>query len=97
MAGLPTPPNQTQEGTVLAITHPLVSTHHLITVLVTAAVSAGLTVGLMLAFSTTTSSGPTAAHLSRADSTLCHNFANATPGSPAAFRLADEIAHEGSC
>jgi hypothetical protein len=97
MAGLPRPPNRTQEGTVLAITHPLVSTHHLITVLITAAVSVGLTVGFMLAFSTATSIRPPAAPLSRADSTLCHDFANATPGSPGAFRLADEIANEGSC
>ena len=82
---------------MIATTRPPVATHHLIVVLVTAAVSVGLTIGLMLAFSSATSSRPPAAHLSRADSTLCRNFTNATPGSPAAFRLANEIANEGSC
>ena len=79
-----------------AITHPLVSTHHVITVLLTAAVSVGLTVALMLAF--TTKSGTPVGHLTHADPVLCDQLANATPGSPAAFRLADTIASSGqSC
>jgi hypothetical protein len=79
-----------------AITHPLVSTHHVITVLLTAAVSVGLTVALMLAFTTTTSGTP-AGRLTHADPVLCDQLANAT-GSPAAFRLADAIASSGhSC
>jgi hypothetical protein len=79
-----------------AITHPLVSTYHVITVLLTAAVSVGLTVALMLVFTTTTSSTPVR-HLTHADPVLCEELANAT-GSPAAFRLADTIASSGqSC
>jgi hypothetical protein len=78
-----------------AITHPLVSTHHVITVLLTAAVSVGVTVALMLAFTTTKSA---VGHLTQADPVLCDRLANATPGSPAAFRLADTIASSGqSC
>ena len=73
-----------------AITHPLVTTHHLIAVLLTAAASVGLTVGLMLAFTTTTS-GTAVRYLSHADPVLCHDLANATPGSPASFRLAETI------
>ena len=76
-----------------AITHPLVRTHHVITVLVTAAISVGLTVALMLAFTTTTSGTPVG-HLSQADPQLCDELAQAT-GSPAAFRLADAIASSG--
>ena len=53
----------------------------LATVLVTAAVSVGLTVALMLAFTTTTGSTPVG-HLT-ADPVLCDQLANAT-GSPAA-------------
>jgi hypothetical protein len=80
-----------------AITHPLVSTHHLLTVLATAAVSVGLTVALMLAF-TTTKSGTPISQVTRADPILCHQLANATPGSPAAFRLAETITGSGqSC
>ena len=80
-----------------AITHPLVSTHHLITVLLTAVVSVGLTVALMFAF-TTTSSGTPVGAVTQADPVLCALFANATPGSPAAFRLGDTIASSGhSC
>ena len=73
-----------------AITHPLVSTQHVITVLLTAAVSVGLTVALMLAFTATTSSTPVG-RLTHADPLLCDQLAHAT-GSPAAFRLADTIA-----
>jgi len=79
-----------------AITHPLVSTYHVITVLLTAAVSVGLTVALMLAF-TTTNSGTRVGHFTHSDPVLCDQLANAT-GSPAAFRLADTIASSGqSC
>jgi hypothetical protein len=79
-----------------AITHPLVTTQHVITVLLTAAVSMGLTVALMLAF-TTTNSGAPVGHLTHADPVLCDQLADAT-GSPAAFRLADTIASSGqSC
>jgi hypothetical protein len=77
-----------------AITHPLVSTHHVITVLLTAAVSVGLTVALMLAFTTTTTA-TAVGHLTHADPVLCDQLANATPGSPPAFRLADTIASSG--
>jgi len=77
-----------------AITHPLVSTHHVITVLLTAAVSVGLTVALMLAFTTTTTA-TAVGHLTHADPVLCDHLANASPGSPPAFRLADTIASSG--
>ena len=86
-----------------AITRPMVSTHHVITVLVTAAVTVGLTVVLMLAFVTTNTSTATTkaatpvSHLARADSPLCKALANATPGSPAAFRLVEETQAQGSC
>jgi len=79
-----------------AITHPVISTHHILTIVVTAVVSVALTVVLMLVFRTTNSPVPTS-HLTRADTTLCQEFANATPGSPAAFRLAEAIAAQGSC
>jgi len=43
----------------------------------------------------TVNSGPD--NPSRVRSSLCTEFANATPGSPAAFRLAETIADRGSC
>jgi hypothetical protein len=80
-----------------AITHPIVSTHHILTVMVTAVVTAGLTVTLMLALGTTTTAAPVT-HLTRAaDPTLCSAFANATPGSPAQFKLAEAVTAQGSC
>jgi hypothetical protein len=33
----------------------------------------------------------------RTDTALCNSFANATPSSPAAFRLADQISTQGTC
>lgn len=79
-----------------AITHPIVSTHHVLTVVVTAVVAIALTVVLMLAFKATNRAAHVS-HLTRADSTLCRDFTNATPGSPAAFRLAEAITAQGSC
>ena len=99
-------------------THPIASTHHVVTALIAAAVAVGLTVALMLALSTggssapanrpadasapaitgpgfvgTVNSGPD--NPTRVVSSLCSELANATPGSPAAFRLADTAL--GSC
>jgi hypothetical protein len=65
-------------------------------VLVTAAVAVGVMVALTLVFGTTNGS-PHHRHLARADTALCHSVANATPSSPAAFRLAEEISAQGSC
>jgi hypothetical protein len=79
-----------------AVTHPIVSTHHVIGVLVTAALAVGLSVVLTLAFVTTNRFAPNA-YLGRADTALCNSFANATPSSPAAFRLADQLSTQGSC
>jgi hypothetical protein len=79
-----------------AVTHPIVSTHHVIGVLVTATLAIGLSVTLTLAFVTTKPSGPNG-FLGRADTKLCNSFANATPNSPAAFRLADQISTRASC
>jgi hypothetical protein len=76
------------------IAHPIASAHHVITVLVTAAISVGVTVALMLALTTTTSAVPVS-DLSHADPVLCRQLAGATPGSAAAFRLADEILSSG--
>ncbi len=74
------------------IAHPLAARHHVFGAIVTAAVTAWLSVGLTLALRTS-SAAPTA----RADRALCQQFAQATPGSPAAFRLADVISTQGSC
>jgi hypothetical protein len=79
-----------------AVAHPIVSAHHVIGVLVTAAVAVGLSVALMLAFVTTNNSAHIG-HLGQADTTLCSSFTSATPNSPAAFRLADQISTQGSC
>lgn len=43
----------------------------------------------------TVNSGPD--NPSRLTSTLCRDFANATPGSRAAFRLAETISFQGGC
>jgi hypothetical protein len=67
----------------------------LVTVLVSAAVSVAITLAVMLNFVTTHSAA--ASHPGRADATLCVVFASATTGSPASFRLADEIASAGGC
>jgi hypothetical protein len=79
-----------------AVTHPTFSTHHVIGVLITAAIAVGLSVALTLAFVTTSRFAPNG-YPGRADTALCNSFANATPGSPAAFRLADQISILGSC
>jgi hypothetical protein len=79
-----------------AITHPVVTTHHVVGVLLTAAISAGLAIVLTLLLVTTKSPAPTG-HFGRTDAALCNEFANATPGSSAMFRLADEISSQGSC
>jgi hypothetical protein len=85
---------ESQEMT--AVAHPIVSTHHVIGVLVTTAIAVGLSVALTLAFATTTSSARNS-QLGRSDTALCASFANATANSPAAFRLADQISARGSC
>jgi hypothetical protein len=79
-----------------AVTHPIVSAHHVIGVLVTAAVAVGVSVALTLAFVTTNGSAPIG-HLARANTALCASYASATPNSPAAFRLADQMSTQGSC
>jgi hypothetical protein len=79
-----------------AVTHPIVSTHHVIGVLISTAIAVGLSVALTLAF-TTTNSSARHGQLSRSDTALCASFANATPTSPAAFRLAEQISTQGSC
>jgi hypothetical protein len=79
-----------------AVTHPIVSTHHVIGVLITAAITVGLSVALTLAFMTTNSSAHSG-QLGQSDTALCARLANATPNSPAAFRLAEQISTQGSC
>jgi hypothetical protein len=79
-----------------AVTHPIISAHHVVGVLVTAAVAVGLSVALTLAFVTTKNSVHLG-HLGQADTALCNRFANAASNSPAAFRLADQISAQGSC
>ena len=64
------------------------------TALTTAAISLGCTAGLMLSFGV---SSATADKSARANPTLCVELANATPESPAAFRLADETSTSGGC
>jgi hypothetical protein len=105
--------------TTITTAHPIVSTHHIVAARVTAAVSAGLTLAVVLpltiggnsapvsrpavasapmptgpGFVGTVNSGPD--NPSRL-SALCTEFENATPGSPAAFRLAETITAQGSC
>ena len=79
-----------------SVTHPLAATHHVVAVVATAAVTAGLSVGLTIALRTAGPAHP-AARLTSADPTLCQELAHATLGSPAAFRLADVISTQGSC
>jgi hypothetical protein len=137
-----------------AITHAIVSTHHVVGVLVTAALAVGLSVAVTLALVSTQSpasddmsqlmaqfpgayayagkTGLTAQQLdpgafltpaqeqavntgggggatdpsktptspvddALTDTALCNSFANATPSSPATFRLADQIGTPGTC
>ena len=79
-----------------AITHPIVTTHHVVGVVVTAAISVAVAVSLTLAL-VTTKNPVSARDLGRTDAALCNDVTNATPGSPAMFRLADEISTQGSC
>lgn len=79
-----------------AITHPLTAKHHVVGVVVTAVVTAGLSIGLTLGLSTSGTSQPSV-QFSSAGQTLCQQLARTTPGSPAAFRLADAISTRGSC
>jgi hypothetical protein len=79
-----------------AITHPVVTTHHVVGVLVTAAVSVALAVTLTLALVTTNNPG-SGGRPGRADAALCSEFANATSVSAAMVRLADQISTHGSC
>jgi hypothetical protein len=79
-----------------AITHPITSTHHVVTAVVAATVSVGLTVALMLTFATAKAS-TTTSRATHADPILCQHFYNATPGSPAQFRLGESIAAQGVC
>jgi hypothetical protein len=81
--------------TTIAV-HPLAAKHHVVGVAATAVVTAGLSVGLTLALRPSRASHP-AAHLTRADPVLCQELAQATPGSPAAIRLADVISTQGTC
>jgi hypothetical protein len=79
-----------------AITHPLVKTHDIVAVLITAAVSVGLTVALMLAFvATGSSSSP---HLAVARTPTPSGFVgtvNSGPDNPSRVesRLCAEIAN----
>jgi hypothetical protein len=79
-----------------AVTHPIASTHHVVGVVVTAALAVGLSVSLTLAFVTTKSAAPDG-YVGKTDTALCNSLAHATPNSPAAFRLADQISIRGSC
>lgn len=79
-----------------SVTHPLTARHHLIGVVATAAVTAGLSVGLTLAVRGADAAHPVA-RPTRADPSLCHELAHTTPGSPAAFRLHDAVSSQGSC
>lgn len=80
-----------------AITHPVINTHHLFAVAVKGAVSVALTVGVLAPFTTTATAVPLR-HPTNTGSALCALLAGATPGSPAAFRIAETIADQGlSC
>jgi hypothetical protein len=90
--------SMTREGhqTMTAITHPIVTTHHVVGVVITAAISVAVAISLTLALATT-KNPVSIRNLGRADAALCNDFTNATAGSPAIFRLADEISTQGSC
>jgi hypothetical protein len=77
-----------------AATYPTV--HRTATLLMMAVISTGVTVASMLGASTANAS-TVAHHHSRTDLALCLELAHATPGSPAAFRLAEEAATQGGC
>ena len=72
------------------------NTHNPIIVVATAVVSVGVSAAFMLPQSETRPA-PQRLHAAAADAVLCHEFYNATPGSAAAFRLADAIASQGVC
>jgi len=78
------------------ISHPPIRAHRVLSVVVTGAVSAALTLGAMLPFTTTASAAQR--HLTNTSSPFCALLAGATPGSAAAFRIAETIADLGqSC
>jgi len=78
------------------ISHPPIRAHRVLSVVVTGAVSAALTLGAMLPFATTASAAQR--HLTNTSPALCALLAGATPGSAAAFRIAETIADLGqSC
>jgi hypothetical protein len=79
-----------------SITHPIVTTHHVVGVLATVAVSVAVAVTLTLAL-VTTNSPAAGGRLRGTDRALCSSFSKATPGSAAMFRLADQINTQGSC
>jgi hypothetical protein len=149
----PSPTSKERQG-MTALTHPILSIHHVAGVLVTAALAVGLSVAATLAVVSTqsaatdgmsqlmaqfpgayayggktglmaqqldpgafltpaqehaviTGSGGGATDPSKTptspvdhaltDTALCNSFANATPSSPAGFRLADQISTRGTC
>jgi hypothetical protein len=78
------------------ISHPPIRAHRVLSVVVTGAVSAALTLGAMLPFTTTASAAPRP--LTNTSAPLCALLAGAAPGSAAAFRIAETIADLGqSC
>jgi hypothetical protein len=78
------------------ISHPPIRAHRVLSVVITGAVSAALTLGAMLPFTTTASAAQR--HLTNTSSPFCALLAGATPGSAAAFRIAETIADLGqSC
>ena len=70
--------------------------NHVVAVVATAVASVTITVILMLTF-TGPSTGAPAHHRPAANLSSCAAYHNATPGSPAASRLADAAASTGGC
>jgi hypothetical protein len=79
-----------------AVTHPVVSARHVIGVLIITAIAVGVSVALTLAVTTTHGSARNG-QVDRSDAALCASLANATPNSPAAFRLAEQTSAQESC
>lgn len=80
-----------------AIDHPVTRTHRARSGVLTTAVSFVLTAGVLFPFTTAATAAPHR-HLANTASPLCTLLAGATPGSAAAFRIAETIADLGqSC
>ncbi|HEX6393491.1 MAG TPA: hypothetical protein VFZ97_08620 [Acidimicrobiales bacterium] len=77
-----------------SILRPVVSVYRLAATTFMAAIIISITLAVLLNFETPNATASRSGH---ADPTLCAAFANATAGSPASFRLADEISAHGGC